>query len=40
MFIEKNMNPLKKTVGDCVIRAISVAEGVDWDDTFIFEGHR
>ena len=35
MFIEKNMNPLKKTVGDCVIRAISAAEGVDWDDTFI-----
>ena len=35
MFIEKNMNPLKRTVGDCVIRAISLAENVEWDDTFI-----
>lgn len=35
MFIEKNVNPHKKLVGDCVIRAISTAEGMDWDDTFI-----
>lgn len=35
MYVEKNMNPLKKTVGDCVIRAISLAENVEWDDTFI-----
>lgn len=35
MFIEKNANPHKKLVGDCVIRAISTAEGMDWDDTFI-----
>lgn len=35
MFIEKNMNPHKKTVGDCVIRAISAAECQEWDDTFI-----
>lgn len=35
MFIEKNVNPHKNLVGDCVIRAISVAENMDWDDTFI-----
>lgn len=35
MFVEVNLNPYKKTVGDCVIRAISAAEDVDWDDTFI-----
>ena len=35
MFIEKNANPHKKLVGDCVIRAISTAENVEWDDTFI-----
>lgn len=35
MFIEKNVNPHKKSVGDCVIRAISTAENEDWDDTFI-----
>lgn len=35
MFVEKNVNPLKKTVGDCVIRAISLAEGQSWEDTYI-----
>lgn len=35
MFVEVNLNPYKKTVGDCVIRAISMAEDVEWDDTFI-----
>ena len=35
MYVEFNKNPYKKTVGDCVIRAISTAEDVDWDDTFI-----
>lgn len=35
MFVEKNANPHKKSVGDCVIRAISTAENEDWDDTFI-----
>lgn len=35
MFVEVNLNPYKKTVGDCVIRAISMAEDQDWDDTFI-----
>lgn len=35
MFVEVNLNPYKKSVGDCVIRAISMAENEDWDDTFI-----
>lgn len=35
MFVEMNNNPHKKTVGDCVIRAISAAEGRTWDDIFL-----
>ena len=35
MFVEVNLNPYKKSVGDCVIRAISMAEDEEWDDTFI-----
>lgn len=35
MFVEINLNPYKKSVGDCVIRAIGMAENEDWDDTFI-----
>ena len=35
MFVEANANPHKKSVGDCVIRAISVAENKEWDDIFL-----
>lgn len=35
MFVEVNANPYKKSVGDCVIRAISVAENKEWDDIFL-----
>lgn len=35
MFVEANANPYKKSVGDCVIRAISVAENKEWDDIFL-----
>lgn len=35
MFVEVNLNPYKKSVGDCVIRAISAAEDEEWDNTFI-----
>jgi len=35
MYVEFNNNPLNKKVGDCVIRAISLAENEDWDDTYI-----
>lgn len=34
-FITINPNPLKKRTGDCVIRAISVAEEKDWDEVFM-----
>lgn len=35
MFVEMNANPLKKIVGDCVIRAICVAENKEWDDIYL-----
>lgn len=35
MFIQMNNNPYKKSVGDCVIRAISTVEGRSWDDIFL-----
>lgn len=35
MFVEVNLNPYKKSVGDCVIRAISMAEDQEWDETFL-----
>jgi len=35
MFVEMNLNPLKKSAGDCVIRAISTAENRAWDDIFL-----
>ena len=35
MFIQRNVNPHNRSVGDCVIRAISTAENEEWDDTFI-----
>ena len=33
-FIKYNSNPIHKRVGDCVIRAISVALDQDWDTTY------
>lgn len=33
-YIPFNNNPLGKNTGDCVIRAISVAEKLSWDDVF------
>ena len=35
MFVEVNANPYRKSGGDCVIRAISVAENKEWDDIFL-----
>lgn len=32
MFIRYNPNPGNKTVGDCTVRAISIAMGLSWDD--------
>ena len=35
MFIKENLNPQKKNVGDCVIRAISTLLNQGWDTTFL-----
>lgn len=35
MFIQYNPNPNNKSVGDCVVRAISKATGQTWEDTYI-----
>lgn len=35
MYKHYNPNPLNKSVGDCVIRAISKATGQTWDDTYL-----
>ena len=34
-FIQANPNPHNKLVGDCVIRAISIAENRSWDDVYL-----
>lgn len=34
-WIYRNMNPLGKHTGDCVIRAISYATGKPWDKVFL-----
>ena len=35
MWIEFNNNPLSRRVGDCAVRAVSAALGVDWETAFI-----
>lgn len=34
-YIMTNPNPKRNLTGDCVIRAISIAEDATWDDVFI-----
>lgn len=34
-FVSINPNPLKKRTSDCVVRAISIAEGKTWDDIYL-----
>ncbi len=34
-FIQTNPNPAHRYTGDCVIRAISIAEDKSWDDVFM-----
>lgn len=34
-FVTVNPNPKRRSVGDCVVRAICVATGKDWDDVYI-----
>ena len=39
-YIRFQNNPLNKSTGDCVIRAISVAENLSWDDVFWKLAHK
>ena len=34
MYKYKNMNPRGNDVDDCTVRAISVAEGISWDEAY------
>lgn len=34
-YVNFNPNPVRKLVGDCVIRAISKATRQDWEDTYL-----
>lgn len=33
-YIEYNVNPKHRKVGDCAIRAIAIATGLGWDDAY------
>lgn len=35
MYRYRNMNPNENNIEDCTIRAISVAEGIGWDEAYI-----
>ena len=35
MWVEYNVNPTGKSVGDCVIRALSAAMGTEWERTYL-----
>ena len=35
MFIEYNVNPADKKVGDCVIRALTKALGMTWEEVYL-----
>lgn len=35
MFIHENPNPQGNVVGDCVIRAISIATGMPWEKVYV-----
>ena len=34
-YIYDNPNPLDKMVGDCVVRAISLCEGLSWEEVYL-----
>lgn len=34
MYIEKNLNPKSRKVGDCTIRAVAAATGLGWDKAY------
>lgn len=33
-WIRYNPNPARKQTGDCVVRAVSIAEGITWDEAY------
>lgn len=35
MFVQVNPNPLQKSTGDCVIRAISILLNKTWDEVYV-----
>ena len=35
MYIEYNVNPAEKKVGDCVIRALTKALGMTWEEVYL-----
>lgn len=35
MFKYINLNPQNKNVGDCTVRALSIAEGIGWKEAYI-----
>ena len=34
MWVKFNNNPMSRTVGDCAVRAVSLALGVDWEEAY------
>ena len=34
MWVEYNPNPMKRRVGDCAVRAVSMALDIDWEDAY------
>lgn len=34
MYIKHNVNPLGKKTGDCAIRAVAVATGIGWENSY------
>ena len=35
MWVEFNNNPMARRVGDCAVRAVAVALGIDWETAYI-----
>lgn len=35
MFVSYNPNPMARRIGDCAVRAVSIAIGEDWDLTYL-----
>lgn len=35
MWIETNLNPCRRIVGDCAVRAVAIALNISWEDAYI-----